>query len=62
MAVPVAYLNERQGVDWKGVRMNFAMIDVDAVPGEAMDRTALFWKPRWSSRMNYAGSGSFRRD
>ena len=56
MAVPIAYLTERQGADWKSVRVNIGLNDVDA-DGRAM----LWWRPEWGGAVDYAGSGTFVR-
>jgi predicted phosphodiesterase len=48
-AIPVSYLNERQGGDWKQFRLNVAFGDFDR--NDARDGVSLlYWRPEWSER------------
>ena len=64
-AIPVAYLDEKQGGHWQRLRLNIAIDDYDAAeaqPGLGTDGGAqIWWQPDWRSAENYAGSGTFRR-
>lgn len=57
LAIPVKWLNERQGKPWEGVRVNVTMNDYDA-DGAAQ----LWWRPDWRRDNTYAGSGTFVRE
>ncbi len=57
-AIPVSYLEERQGGDWRRVRLNVAVSDFDR--GDARDGvTILHWRPQWTTRNTYPESGLF---
>ncbi len=58
IAIPVSYLNQKQGGDWKQFRMNIAVDDFDEVAGPLK---ALWWRPDWRSANTFAGSGTFDR-
>jgi hypothetical protein len=58
IAIPVPYLNDRQGGAWQAFRLNVAVNDFDEVAGPLK---ALWWRPDWRSPSTYAGSGTFRR-
>jgi len=58
IAIPVAYLDEKQGGAWKEFRLNIALDDVDSPTGKGQQ---LWWRPDWRGAMNYAGSGTFRK-
>ena len=58
VAVPAAYLDKVQGGKWDGFRLNIAMDDFD-YPDRA--GAQLWWRPDWRHPLNYAGSGTFRR-
>ena len=58
IAVPVRYLNEKQGESWKGFRLNIAVDDFDAPEGPG---SQIWWRPDWRRALNYPGSGTFRR-
>ena len=55
-AIPLSYLEEKQGKDWQHFRFNVAIDDNDA--GEA---SRLWWRPDWRTDENYPGSGTFIR-
>ena len=56
IAVPLAYITERQGADWQSVRINVALNDIDSD-----GRAQFWWRPNWSTPASYAGSGTFVR-
>ena len=58
IAIPVAYLDEMQGGDWREFRLNIAVDDFD---GPADTGAQIWWRPDWRGEGNYAGSGTFRR-
>jgi hypothetical protein len=59
IAIPVSYLNERQGGGaWSGFRLNVTVDDFDAVAGPLK---ALWWRPDWRGGETFAGSGTFQR-
>jgi len=64
-AIPVAYLDGKQGGQWQRLRLNIAIDDLDAAdaqPGTgAMRGAQIWWRPDWRSSKDYAGSGTFRR-
>jgi hypothetical protein len=57
IAIPAAYLTEKQKQPWNSFRLNVAVDDYD-VPESP---TFLFhsWRPDWRSPENYEGSGTF---
>lgn len=57
LAVPVAYLNEKQGKEWQEFRLNFRANDFG--PNGRID--LLDWKPDWRSPHSRPGSGTFIR-
>ena len=58
-AIPISYLKEKQGVDWKTMRLNFVIQDKDK--GEQKSPRYTF-KPDWRGRENRVGSGMFFRE
>jgi hypothetical protein len=58
IAIPVSYLNEKQGGEWKQFRLNIAVNDFDQIAGPLK---ALWWRPDWRGPQTYAGSGTFER-
>lgn len=59
-AIPVAYLNDRQGGDWKSVHLNVAFSDFDRA--DARDgATILHWRPQWSERKLSRDFGIFTK-
>jgi hypothetical protein len=58
VAIPVSYLNQKQGGDWKAFRMNVTVDDYDAVAGPLR---APWWRADWRHGETYAGSGTFQR-
>ncbi len=58
IAVPRAYLDEKQGEPWTTFRMNIAIDDYDVnEPAGAQ----IWWRPDWRSPSNFAHSGTFER-
>jgi hypothetical protein len=61
LAIPVSYFTERQGGDWKRLRLNVGVSDFDN--GDARDGvTILFWRPQWTGGQTYPESGVFLKD
>ncbi len=58
IAIPLSYLIEQQGNDWRQVRLNIAVDDFDAEDGPL---TQLWWQPDWRDEENLPGSGTFGR-
>jgi hypothetical protein len=58
IAIPMSYLDSRQGGAWKRFRMNVTVDDYDAVVGPLK---ALLWRPDWRYGDTFAGSGTFER-
>ncbi|MEQ8532638.1 MAG: sugar-binding protein, partial [Imperialibacter sp.] len=58
LAIPLSYLGEQQGGDWKTVRVNVGVNDFD---NDYSHRTNLWWQPDWRGAANYPGSGTFFR-
>jgi hypothetical protein len=57
IAVPVAWLNGKQGRDWEAFRLSVAVDDADLSGTVAQ----LWWLPEWRGNKTYAGSGTFRK-
>ena len=57
VAIPISYLDAKQGGPWQAFRLNVAVDDVDT-DGQVAQ---LWWKPDWREMQTYAGSGTFRR-
>jgi hypothetical protein len=55
-AIPLSYLTEKQGGDWKTLRINVGVNDFD---NDFSHRTNLWWRPDWRGAANYPGSGTF---
>ena len=58
IAIPVSYLDERQGEPWQAFRLNIAVDDFDAPGGPG---SQLCWRPDWRRNLTYPGSGTFHR-
>jgi len=58
IAIPRAYMNEKQGEEWQAFRLNIAVDDYDEPTGPLAQ---LWWRPDWRYPENYPGSGTFRR-
>jgi len=61
IAVPLKYLDERQGEPWKRFRLNIAVSDHDREGTESPGAAHIWWRPDWRMPSNYDGSGTFRR-
>jgi hypothetical protein len=59
VAVPVSYMNEKQGAQWKAFRLDVTVDDYDQVAGPLR---ALWWRPDWRSGETFAGSGTFQKN
>ena len=57
MAIPITWIKEKSGENWKTLRMNFAVNDVD----DDGAVTRIFWMPEWRSENNIIGTGIFSR-
>lgn len=57
-AVPIAWIKEQQGDDWKSVRINFLLDDMDQ---DFEQGTRFFVYPDWRRDENILGSGTFFR-
>ena len=58
VAVPMAYVTERQGEDWDKVRLNVTIDDRDGEDGLCQ----LWWRPHWSDGDSFPGLGTFTRE
>jgi hypothetical protein len=58
IAVPVEWLNQRQGQAWDGFRLNIAVDDFDSAEDSG---SQIWWRPDWRSPESYAGSGTFQK-
>ena len=58
VAIPVSYLNAKQGGAWKEFRLNVAVDDFD---GPKDGGAQLWWRPDWRYEKSFPGSGTFRR-
>lgn len=59
MSIPISYVEERQGKDWKRIRLSIAVDDYDDPAGPLAQ---LWWLPAWRNRTNFQGSGTFERE
>ncbi len=55
VAIPVSYFNKMNQGEWQNFRFNASFSDYD----KNASKTNLWWKPEWSSDLNYVGSGMF---
>jgi hypothetical protein len=58
-AIPLAYLNDRQGNPWRHLRINWCVQDADPGNGRL---PRYWWQPEWNGAENVVGSGLFYRD
>jgi hypothetical protein len=58
IAVPVDWLDSKQGAPWQEFRIDIAVNDFDHADHGAQT----WWKPDWRSRATYVGSGTFARN
>ena len=61
IAIPVKYLDAKQGKPWEAFRLNVQVDDFDGKPDDLSDAAQLCWRPDWRRQLNYAGSGTFRK-
>jgi len=54
LAIPLEYVQNMGGDNWKSIRLNVCYFDVD----ENSSRTGIWWYPEWSSNANFIGSGT----
>jgi hypothetical protein len=59
IAVPVSYLDGKQGGPWSRVRVNMVVTDFDDPNRDVSAQ--LWWKPRWLRTESYVGSGTFAK-
>ncbi|MEO0896531.1 MAG: metallophosphoesterase [Bacteroidota bacterium] len=57
-AVPIDYIKSKQGDNWKHLRFNCGVHDVDK---NGDHDSQLFWKPDWRFEKNIIGSGMFKK-
>ena len=57
MAVPVEFMNNEQGSEWSGFRLNINQFDFDSKE----NKNSIWWQPNWSDEKNYNGSGTFKK-
>ncbi|RLD77610.1 MAG: hypothetical protein DRJ07_14430, partial [Bacteroidetes bacterium] len=54
MALPIDYIKKGQSEDWKSLRFNLYIDNLDE-----KDVTRYWWQPDWRSSDNIIGSGMF---
>ena len=54
MALPIDYIKKRQSEDWKSIRLNLYIDNLDD-----KDVTRYWWQPSWRGANNIIGSGMF---
>jgi hypothetical protein len=59
MALPLSYIRELQGNNWRHVRINLAAQDWD---GDSDKKPVYYWKPEWRGGNNVIGSGLFFKE
>ncbi|MCF8380013.1 MAG: metallophosphoesterase [Bacteroidales bacterium] len=57
ISVPIEALKAMAGGNWKHIRLNIAVNDVDTNSSSV----SLFWQPEWRSEENVIGSGIFKK-
>ncbi len=57
IAIPISYLNQRQGGKWKDFRLNVGVNDFDAATEGAYRQ----WRPDWRKGKSFVGTGTFVR-
>jgi hypothetical protein len=58
ISVPLAVLDRMQGQPWDGFRLTIAVDDFDDPQGPLAQ---VWWRPRWGSSQDFAGSGMFSK-
>jgi len=61
VAIPVKYLNDKQGKAWEYLRVNVAVDDYDHGKDGALG-SQLWWRPDWRSPESFTGSGTFKKE
>jgi len=61
IAIPAAYLNERQKEPWRFFRLNIAVSDHDGPDSRSPGAAHIWWRADWRAAESYDGSGTFRR-
>ncbi len=56
VAIPISYITDRQGKNWKSIRLNMYQKNVNTKDGS---NVRYYWRPDWKSADNYNGSGTF---
>lgn len=56
MALPLSYVKEIQGDNWRHLRINLAVLDWDE---DSDDKPIYYWRPNWRGSENQVGSGLF---
>jgi hypothetical protein len=60
IAIPIAYINEKSGKQWDGIRLNVVVNDLDDdYKGFRGDK--LWWQPDWRTPDSTWGAGTFVR-
>lgn len=59
IAIPRELFDKAAGGEWKDFRLNVRLHDLDT---SQFDNTQMWWRPSWIGPLNYAGSGTFRRE
>ncbi len=57
VAIPLKYLEEKNGKDWQNFRFNAVFFDYD----QNNSKSGIWYMPEWNSGMNFVGSGMFFR-
>jgi hypothetical protein len=55
VAIPISWIVQNAGENWKSIRINVGVTDVDAY----QSTSRIFWMPEWRSEANVIGSGLF---
>ena len=58
VAIPISYVVEQQGANWKHLRVNAYQTDFDK---DKMHETTIYWRPLWNSAETFVGSGMFKK-
>lgn len=59
IAIPISYLNQRQGGEWQAFRLNVTVDDKGSPDSPVVQYS---WCPDWRTPNNYTGSGTFLRN
>ena len=58
IAIPLSYLDEKQGRKWEEFRLNIGVDDFDDAAGKLAQ---IWWQPNWRRSQDRPGSGIFKR-